>query len=59
MADFLADGRAARLAKRPHPVAERVEPLREQLHLRGFAAAFRAFKGDEQVFHYEFGNIEH
>jgi hypothetical protein len=24
--------------------------LREQIDLRGFAAAFRAFKGDEQTF---------
>jgi len=50
VADFLADGGAARFAQRADPVAERAQPLREQLDLRGFAAAFRAFKGDNRLF---------
>jgi hypothetical protein len=32
-------------------VADGVEALDEQRNLRGFAAAFRAFEGDEQAFH--------
>jgi hypothetical protein len=37
-------------------MAECAQPLGEQFHLRGFAAAFRAFKCDEQAFHW--GNHE-
>ena len=35
-------------------MAERAQPLRQQFHLRGFAAAFRAFEGDEQAFAHNF-----
>jgi hypothetical protein len=49
--------------KRPHPMAERIAAARvSSFHLRGFAAAFRAFKRDEQAFHCKIVaavNIEH
>jgi hypothetical protein len=40
-------------------MAERGQPSRQQLHLRGFAAAFRALERDEQTFHREIENIQH
>ena len=50
VADLLADGRAARLAQQPHAMAQRRQPLGQQLDLRGFAAAFGAFERDETAF---------
>ena len=50
VADFLADGRAAGLARDAHRVAKLAQPLGEQRHLRGFATAFRALERDEQTF---------
>ena len=58
VADFLADGRAARFAQHAHAMAKCAQPPCEHFYLRGFAAAFRAFKCDEQAFHCGFGNIE-
>ena len=49
MADFFADGRAARLAQEANVVAERAQLVREQFHLRRFTAAFRALKCDEKT----------
>src|SRR5476649_1773700 len=38
-------------------MAERPQPPREEFDLRGFAAAFRAFKGDKQTFRHNFFNL--
>jgi len=62
VADLLANGRAARFAMRAHAIAERGEPFDEQPHLRGLAAAFRAFEADEEAFHFITGktfNAQH
>ena len=42
--------RAARFTMLADVIAERTQPLHEQFHLRGFAAAFRALECDEQTF---------
>ena len=47
MADFFANGRAARFAQYADAITERSKAFGEQFHLRGLAATFRAFKCDE------------
>jgi hypothetical protein len=50
VADFLADGRAARLTQGTDAIAAGQKLPPEQFHLSGFAAAFGAFEGDEKTF---------
>jgi hypothetical protein len=63
--DFLANGRAPRLAQGAHDAPEFAQAFGQQHNLRGLAAAFVAFKRDEQAAHETDGrehstpNIQH
>ena len=51
MADFLADLGATRLTQHDDTLSAGFEMLLKQADLRGLAAAFRAFEGEQETGH--------